>query len=224
MDYLKIEIEDEVANKRVNEAYKRLGCLKKTYPKEFSFLTKIKKIEDAYIQPKYALIKQKYDEVSKPLKLRYEALQTPPERQFFNQLLQQSKKAIFTSVPVGSHIIDIFIPNVRSQSSYPQKVMRGLAIEIDGDIHTYESKMKKDNRKGEELKSIGIGLTHIENWDFSNPSVQLLKNQYAHLNTLDSRERKRLWRRIMLLTLAIRLNNKEFFQLFKTKQISIEEK
>lgn len=41
-----------------------------------------------------------------------------------------------------------------------------LAIEIDGDIHYFNEKIKKDREKDDFLKSEGVKVIRIENLDF----------------------------------------------------------
>lgn len=207
--------------RKYRSSLKKLGCLKKIYPKEFYFPSWVRKNNTNYLKPSLNKVEIEYYKLVKQQKSKYENTITLPERKFFKQLNLHQKKKIYQSIPIGSHIIDLFIPNIRTNLQHPMRIMRGLAIEIDGDVHNYEDKMKKDERKGIELSFIGIGVIHIQNWDFNNPSVDVFTKKHSNLKSLDSRERKRLWRRIMLLTLALRLNNKEFFQLFIEKRENV---
>jgi hypothetical protein len=93
--------------------------------------------------------------------------------------------------------------------------MRGLAIEVDGDIHNDEAKMKKDELKVRSLAALGIGTLSIANWDFHESVVQHVQRNIGSLKPLESRERRRLWKRIYLFTLAMNLNDREFFRLFQ---------
>lgn len=55
---------------------------------------------------------------------------------------------------IENYIIDFYCPQLK------------LAIEIDGDVHHYDEKMKKDLEKDRLLNAEGIKLIRIKNLDF----------------------------------------------------------
>lgn len=55
---------------------------------------------------------------------------------------------------IENYIVDFYCPQLK------------LAVEIDGDIHYLNEKVKKDLEKDEYLKAEGIKLIRIENLDF----------------------------------------------------------
>lgn len=167
-------------------------------------------------------LKLRYEELVKKLNLRSkENERTFSDRIFHKKVKFYSGKRVMQSVWIGLQCIDFFIPNIRSlHISNP--TMRGLAIEVDGDVHNYESKMRKDELKGNSLFMLGIGHTSVPNWEVSHPAVRAFLNSLNTLKGLDSRERRRLWRRIYLITLALHLPKAEFFSIF-TKQMASDE-
>ncbi len=128
--------------------------------------------------------------------------------------LARTKRQILPSIWIGSRNIDLFIPNIGGTAKNNKK-MRGLAIEVDGDSHKYELKMKKDECKGQQLAFLGIGLTHINNWDLNEKTAKYLFGGMKSISTLDSRERKRMWKRIYLFTLCSQLPYDDFIEIFR---------
>jgi very-short-patch-repair endonuclease len=207
------------AKSRIKSAANRLSCLKCIYPRDFRSLS-VPKSDAMFVRPDNEVLRIRYLQLCDELNSRNKDFEvTPAERLLVKQLRSYSSKYIKRSVWIGSYCIDIFIPNVRTDLSNTGWVMRGLAIEVDGDVHNYEPKMAKDERKCEELLKLGIGLTHIHNWDFNKNAVQMLKVSYRDLKTQDSRERRRMWNRIYAYTLAIHLTDKEFFKIFILKPV-----
>ena len=55
---------------------------------------------------------------------------------------------------IENYIVDFYCPALK------------LAIEIDGDVHYFEEKVKKDKEKNGTLNAVGIKVIRIENLDF----------------------------------------------------------
>jgi len=55
---------------------------------------------------------------------------------------------------IENYIVDFYCPALK------------LAIEIDGDVHYFDEKVKKDKKKNETLNTEGIKVIRIENLDF----------------------------------------------------------
>ncbi len=55
---------------------------------------------------------------------------------------------------IENYIVDFYCPALK------------LAIEIDGDVHYFDEKVKKDKKKNETLNAEGIKVIRIENLDF----------------------------------------------------------
>ena len=54
---------------------------------------------------------------------------------------------------IANYIIDFYCPALK------------LAIEIDGDVHYFAEKARKDDEKNDVLKTVGIKVVRIENLD-----------------------------------------------------------
>ncbi len=214
--------ENSQISEKKKESKLRIDFIYSTYPRLFnSRRAKVPKL----IQPSFKTLKSKYFELTNKLNsANPEAMRTRAESRFKTKLRLHSKKQLKQSIWIGSHCIDLFIPNIRSHHKYPKKVMRGLAIEIDGDCHKYEQKGIKDERKGAELLDLGIGTIHIPNWEFNETTIKDILKSISNFEPLDSRERIRLWTRIFTYTLATHLTHKEFFQIFKVKPDLIGDK
>jgi very-short-patch-repair endonuclease len=68
---------------------------------------------------------------------------------------------------INNYIIDFYCPKLK------------LAIEIDGDVHFYSDKRKRDRDKEKLLESHGIKLIRIKNLDFEEDyesSIQYLED------------------------------------------------
>lgn len=169
------------------------------------------------VRPADGLLREAYEKLvlAKGLSMR-QMERTGPERELYQRLKDASRKQILRSVWIGRHCIDLFVPNLKSES-IGASVMRGLAIEVDGDVHNYEGKMRKDHNKVQTLFSIGVAQATVLNTDLSKPTVLSMIQKINVLPTLDSRERRRLWRRIYLITLALNLTDRHFNQLFSDK-------
>ena len=194
----------------------RLEFLASIYPSDFTFPFEIPTRKRKHYRPSLATLKDHYYNLCLELEAHSkEQERTPAERRLKRRLASNTQMNIRQSVWIGSHCFDLFIPNVRSIAHHPKRVMRGLAIEVDGDCHNREDKMRKDEAKENRLLYLGIGVVHIENWDFSQPTAVELQKRVGTVRRLDSRERRRLWRRIYSFTLAMNLSEEAFFRLFE---------
>lgn len=214
-DSISIFNESEFSRTRLFKSRERLSCLRQLYPTQFKFPEWVPNQRIGRIhRPPHELIKKAYIElVKKKNASSREHERTSHERQLAYRLMIFTNKAILASTWIGHHCFDLFIPNVRSEIGEGRR-MRGLAIEVDGDVHNLESKMRKDERKSEILQMIGVGQTHIPNLEFNEPTVKIIQERLKGLKPLDSRERRRLWKRIYLITIALQMNDKAFYDLF----------
>lgn len=175
---------------------------------------------DELLCPTDQVLRSAYLKLSAQKSSNRDCERTHKERTFLKGLKLHSQKQVLPSVRIGGHCVDLFVPNIRS-SENGTHVMRGLAIEVDGDIHNDEGKMRKDELKNAMLSILGIGMTSIPNWDLREPTVRILQQQLGSFRRLDSRERQRLWRRIYVLTLAWHLSDREFLSLFTKHSRSV---
>lgn len=158
-------------------------------------------------------------------KYKYENSQTLKEDKVFYRFKKHTKLKVLRSVWIKKRNIDLFIPSLSSKlSQFGSKSFKGLAIEVDGDIHNHEFKMKRDNSKYFQLHDLEIAVYSIENSDLHKESFKSFIAQISKLPQLDSRGRKRVLRRVYISTLYA---HKEEFKLkdyFTENQISMIEK
>jgi very-short-patch-repair endonuclease len=57
---------------------------------------------------------------------------------------------------IDNFVIDFYCPELK------------LAIEVDGDVHYFRNKLLTDSRKNDLLKSEGIKLTRLNNYDLED--------------------------------------------------------
>lgn len=207
--------EMQASKKALWKARERLASINELYPKQFYFPEWVQgEVKSDLARPSFETLHRLYWElVQEKERKSLEHLRTDKERSFVESLRTFNAKTILHSVWIGNHCMDIFVPNVRSPLGDGRR-MRGLVFEIDGDVHFYEDKMRKDEIKSDLLKMIGIGEAAIPNWQFGEKTIKALQASLNGFRPLDSRERRRLWRRIYLLTIAIQMNDKRFYEVF----------
>lgn len=134
-----------------------------------------------------------------------ETSQTHAEDVIYNNIKKVCRLEVIRSMWIGNLNIDMFIPSIKSEadgdSNLTKRVFRGLALEIDGDIHNTQFKMKKDQHKYKALDSMSICLFVIENTDINHIVVKNMINNLNTLKRLDTRARKRLLRNIYIHTI-----------------------
>lgn len=198
------------------KSIKKIRALKTIYPRDYNFPSFVEKLSVNIEPPSFSTLKTEYWELNQKLREQNPQTQRTPSEQYLRDLIAvKTKREVYQSIWIGSYCFDLFIPNIRSSFKHPNRVMRGLAIEVDGDSHNFEGKMKKDNQKGIEALFLGIGETHIKNWDFNKKTALDFRLGVSGLKSLDSRERRRLWRRIFCYTIAIHFPEEQFFELFQ---------
>lgn len=119
-----------------------------------------------------------------------------------------TKTTFLTSMWIGRSNFDFFFPYLAGEIGKKDR-MRGLAIEVDGEVHDLEAKMKKDTNKADALMSIGIGVVHIENCDLNSLPWRNLLNEIKHIPKLDFRAKRRLLANVYAYTI---LANKDLIE------------
>lgn len=107
------------------------------------------------------------------------------------------KLKFYTSFWIGNFNLDFFFPQLR------------MAIEIDGDIHNQQAKMKKDGYKEYVLsQKFKIVILRIKNDEILTkliPMLKEIKSDSSYL--LSSKAKKRLLRDIYIFTIVTLANN-----------------
>jgi hypothetical protein len=224
IDLLEESMDREFSLDQTNteKATDRLACINKLYPNDYSFEDPLPPGTIDYHKPTFSDLRAQYCEVAVRKQKRKNGIEiTHCETSLFDLVKRHTRKHVERSFLVGTYFLDLFIPNVRSSDSHLDRTMRGLNIEVDGDSHYYESKMKKDGKKRSELQCLGIASTSIPNPEVRRSSSIEICKDISRWRTLDSRERRRLWRKIWAFTLAVNLSDEVFFKVFKPKRLGI---
>lgn len=150
-------------------------------------------------------LRKEYDLICKHLNhIRFpEKQQTQAEFRFVERFKREWKVELYPQAWIGNLCVDFFTPAFGSRSNKLERSKdKGIAFEIDGYVHNLESKMKKDKFKMKSLADLRVSL-----WRFTNEQVYegtTLPNRSEfdlYFRSLCSRERKRIWSRIYLLTI-----------------------
>jgi very-short-patch-repair endonuclease len=176
-----------------------MGFYVKYYSEKIKFLLKNNPSE----------LQKKYYELCKVLQQKKpEALErTKEERRFEERLCKVTRLHYFTNFWIGKYNFDFFFPSLFSRTN--KNSFKGLVVEINGNIHHTQSKMRMDFKRVEYLASLNIASTVIENWDINNPTVMNLNYNLQQLPRMDSRAKKRLLNRIYYETLIKNQNHFE---------------
>lgn len=139
-------------------------------------------------------------------------------------ILKATKMKVLRSIWIKKRNIDLFIPGIYGSSKIiGTSSFKGLAIEVDGEVHNLQAKMNRDNSKYVQLHQLGIALYTIENQDLHQPSFKAFLNHLPGLPQLDTRGRKRVMRNIYLSTLAAHQKDFPLDQYLLSHQIELIE-
>ena len=142
---------------------------------------------------------------------KLEQQQTLSEHILYNKIVSQTKLKVLRSFWIGKRNYDFFIPALKSTVNYSYKYngesTGGVVIEVDGKVHQEYLKMKRDQSKYEQLSRLGICCSVINNDEIGKSTVKNLIERLPAMPRLDSRGKKRLLRKIYIVTL---LAHKEF--------------
>lgn len=153
-----------------------------------------------------------------------ETTKTLKEDLVYGLIRKATNMKVLRSIWIMKRNIDLFIPGLYGSSKIiGSSSFKGLAIEVDGDVHNLQSKMNKDNSKYGQLHTLGIALYTVENHDVYQPSFRAFVDQLPGLPQLDTRGRKRVMRNIYLATLAAHKRDFPLDQYLMSYQIELIE-
>jgi len=150
-------------------------------------------------------LKNAYNELSIILnkKFRPEIHRTSNEFYLYSKLSKEIKFKIMHSVWIGNRNIDFFIPKVKLSNH------SGLVIEVDGEVHLKEFKMKKDFAKFNQLEKLNLEVYRLMNGEINHPITIELISKIKKSYSSDTRSFNRLMRRIYIFTIV---SNKKIIQ------------
>ena len=100
-------------------------------------------------------------------KLRREM--TKQERHLWYDFLKQLPITIHRQKTIGNYIVDFYVAEKR------------IAIEIDGEEHFSEDRMKKDALRTAELEKLGIKVIRYSNYDVTANFKNVCDDIYAYI-------------------------------------------
>jgi very-short-patch-repair endonuclease len=150
-------------------------------------------------------LKAEYAAVTELLNRRHglERQITPAEDSFFGQFSKAFRIKLYRQVWVGNLCLDFFIPALGLPKANGAKgfSLKGLAVEVDGQIHDTIMKSKKDEFKEKSLHDLGILVWRISNDQVFGEECIPSRAAFRHaLKPLCSKARADLWSMIYLVT------------------------
>jgi uncharacterized HAD superfamily protein len=210
----------EYEEKRKRKRYKKILEVLSTSERLYFKTSRTLKLN----RPNYNKLKKFYDSITNDLSIIYHPCinKTPSEHKVIQFIQDKTNLKFYKSMWIGNRNIDLFCPAVGSL--YPikrkgkkiSKVLRtrGIAIEVNGQVHNREFKMKKDDNRDEFLKKISIGVYVIENEDIYSNHVQDKLEKLNQMSRLDHRARQRILRKIYVVTIAFHASNEILGELY----------
>lgn len=86
--------------------------------------------------------------------------------------------------------------------------MKGLIIEIDGNIHNRGFKMTKDNNRDDDFLDLEIGVFHIENQDIFSNKIHHIIQKISSMPRLAHRTKIAQLNRVKAFTILSILQSK----------------
>lgn len=163
-------------------------------------------------------LKYAYGQIVHRLNYKYKdtLIRTPMELVWFNVLRSNRRFDLRRTVWIGNHCYDVFTASLSLKHQGNEKITHGLVFEIDGPIHNGEPKMKKDEYADETLHRLNIFPYRIDNHHKMTAEHILRQTRIT-----DSRERKRIWKKIYLETILSHATPKELNNLFSISDLEL---
>lgn len=172
----KTEYYESLKKKTNKKFFERFEKSKNNFP--IKSINKRKELELMY-KDKTKFLNQVY---------KIETTRTLSEDYMTNLLTSCKKYQIYNSFWIGKYCVDIFIPRFK------------LVIELDGEVHDKEFKMRKDNHKSNVLKKLGLKEIHIENKDINQYFLNIIK-MLNKKNAINNHNYNKVMRDIHLFTI-----------------------
>lgn len=132
-------------------------------------------------------------------------------------LKEMGSNFILTSAWIGRKNIDLLLPGLtgvtRGQGGRGIR-FTGVAIEVDGAVHDFTPKFLGDFAKDNFLSLIGILPVRIRNEDTRKKSVLDALREMSAYSAMDSRAKRRMWKRIYLTTIFLNWRPQQIEEVF----------
>lgn len=121
------------------------------------------------------------------------------QKQFAQILSKKSRLRFYENVWIGKRNVDFLIPCIKIETDEWKR--RGVVYEIDGGIHNAEIKIRMDKSLYEQLFKLNLMVKCILNDDLKEHTVDSELAYLLKCPRMSSREKKRLWRNIYIITI-----------------------
>ena len=152
----------------------------------------------------YRSLKKGYSDLTYNLFEKYkttEAYRTVSEHRFELELKKYTNREVLTSVWIGNHCNDFFLPSYR-RNTHRGVIFKGLVFEIQGSVHEEKSKRNRDEYKESFLTSLGIEVIQIKNSAIYSRTTEGIFEGFNDNPPLDSTDKRNVWARIFIETIA----------------------
>lgn len=149
---------------------------------------------------KHSNLEAIYKYICRDLNLKEPDSTTTYSQKMFSQILaKKTRLKFYENVWIGNRNVDFLIPCIKvEEDGYSCK---GVVYEIDGSIHNIEKKIRMDNSLYEQMFKLNLLVKGILNDDLKESTVSSDLAFLLRCPRMSSRERKRLWRNIYILTI-----------------------
>lgn len=170
---------------------------------------------EGYRYPSFNDLKQEYEKICliQNAKYKLEHLKTGAEFKFLSKIQAVTKLKVYTSVWIGARNVDLFLPSVTNEDRSGSRFF-GIAFEVDGKIHNNHLKMLKDQVKYHFLDSLNIVVVSILNENLNHPLVNKMIEELKGFRRLDTRAKRRVWRKIYTETILCHGTNEQIAKLW----------
>ncbi|MBV2168581.1 MAG: hypothetical protein KUL82_07730 [Bdellovibrio sp.] len=132
-------------------------------------------------------------------------------------LKEMGSNFILTSAWIGRKNVDLLLPGLtgltRGQEGRGIR-FTGVAIEVDGAVHDFTPKFLGDFAKDNFLSLIGILPVRIRNEETRRKNVLDALREMSVYSAMDSRAKRRMWKRIYLTTIFLNWRPQQIEEVF----------
>jgi len=165
-------------------------------------------------KPTWDQLQEMYGGLEGSLKSKWATTRTLHERYLRDLMISVTRLEPKISFWIGPFNADLFFYQVGGEFILGKQRAHGLVLEVDGEIHDGETKMKKDGHRLEAFSKRGIMLHSIRNEDVKESAIHTLFRQLKLHIVSDHKARRRLLMRLYIWTLFSHLSDIDIEKLF----------
>lgn len=199
----------------------RLSSLKTLYPRLFNCNSSLGIFDfqiasGVYTLPTLDVLVARYGSATTLRSISHRKIveKTFAEIELYKAITSFSQTQVCPSVWIGNKNIDLFMPTLEGFVIGKGRRFHGVAIEVDGGVHNLRSKSYKDNDKEEFLHWMDILTIRIQNTQVLTKNALESLFQSYYFRPADTRAKRRMWKKIYLVTLFLGSSEEELEELF----------